>query len=129
MPARLFCFVCLILLTGLRPAVAADQGESRPNILFLFADDQRPDTIHAWGNPNIQTPNIDQLVDSPARLGVPRNDRFINVDDLVERLRDPPDLLDPQLPGLDLCFHSRSPSSSRVSRSLADLFLHRVSSK
>ncbi|MBR9802319.1 sulfatase-like hydrolase/transferase [bacterium] len=63
MPARLFCFVCLILLTGLRPAVAADQGESRLNILFLFADDQRPDTIHAWGNPNIQTPNIDQLVE------------------------------------------------------------------
>lgn len=63
MLARLFCFVCLILLTGLRPAVAADQGESRPNILFLFADDQRPDTIRAWGNPNIQTPNIDQLVE------------------------------------------------------------------
>jgi arylsulfatase A-like enzyme len=34
----------------------------RPNILFLFADDQRTDTIAAWGNPHIQTPNLDQLV-------------------------------------------------------------------
>ena len=35
---------------------------AQPNILFLFADDQRPDTIGAWGNPRIETPNIDKLV-------------------------------------------------------------------
>ena len=35
---------------------------AQPNILFLFADDQRPDTIGAWGNPLIETPNIDKLV-------------------------------------------------------------------
>ena len=34
----------------------------KPNVLFLFADDQRADTIHAWGNPDIETPNIDRLV-------------------------------------------------------------------
>lgn len=34
----------------------------RPNVLFLFADDQRADTIGAWGNPHIRTPNIDRLV-------------------------------------------------------------------
>jgi arylsulfatase A-like enzyme len=33
----------------------------RPNILFLLSDDQRPDTIAALGNPNIQTPNLDRL--------------------------------------------------------------------
>ncbi len=33
-----------------------------PNIVFLFADDQRADTIGAWGNPHIQTPNLDRLV-------------------------------------------------------------------
>ena len=33
-----------------------------PNILLLFADDQRADTIAAHGNPNIDTPNIDRLV-------------------------------------------------------------------
>ncbi len=36
----------------------------KPNILFLFADDQRADTIAALGNPHIKTPNIDGLVAS-----------------------------------------------------------------
>ena len=35
---------------------------AKPNILFLFADDQRADTISAWGNENIRTPNLDRLV-------------------------------------------------------------------
>jgi arylsulfatase A-like enzyme len=35
-----------------------------PNFLFLFADDQRPDTISAYGNPAISTPNLDQLVEN-----------------------------------------------------------------
>lgn len=33
-----------------------------PNILFVVADDQRPDTIHALGNAVIETPNLDRLV-------------------------------------------------------------------
>jgi arylsulfatase A-like enzyme len=33
-----------------------------PNILFLFTDDQRFDTIHALGNDHIVTPNMDSLV-------------------------------------------------------------------
>jgi arylsulfatase A-like enzyme len=36
----------------------------KPNILFLFADDQRADTIGALGNPVIQTPALDRLVRS-----------------------------------------------------------------
>jgi arylsulfatase A-like enzyme len=32
------------------------------NVLFLFADDQRADTIGAYNNPHIETPNIDRLV-------------------------------------------------------------------
>lgn len=32
-----------------------------PNILVLFSDDQRFDTIHALGNPHIQTPHLDAL--------------------------------------------------------------------
>ena len=35
-----------------------------PNILFLFADDQRADTIAALGNGLIQTPNLDKLTHS-----------------------------------------------------------------
>ncbi|WP_229360993.1 sulfatase-like hydrolase/transferase [Fuerstiella marisgermanici] len=34
----------------------------KPNILFLFADDQAFHTIHALGNDEIKTPNIDQLI-------------------------------------------------------------------
>jgi len=33
----------------------------QPNILFLFADDQRFDTLAAWGNPEMKTPNMDRL--------------------------------------------------------------------
>lgn len=36
-------------------------GDGKPNILFLFADDQRADTIAAHGNPHIKTPNLDKL--------------------------------------------------------------------
>jgi arylsulfatase A-like enzyme len=36
----------------------------RPNILVFFTDDQRFDTIHALGNPNIITPNLDYLVEN-----------------------------------------------------------------
>ena len=36
----------------------------RPNVLFILTDDQRQDTIHALGNPAIQTPNLDGLVRS-----------------------------------------------------------------
>ena len=36
-------------------------AKKKPNILFLFADDQRADTIAAHGNPHIQTPHLDRL--------------------------------------------------------------------
>ena len=35
---------------------------SKPNVLLLFTDMQRFDTIHALGNPTIKTPNLDRLV-------------------------------------------------------------------
>jgi len=35
---------------------------TRPNILLIFTDQQRADTIHALGNPVIQTPALDSLV-------------------------------------------------------------------
>ena len=54
---RIPMIVTLILLAA-APATAAQ----RPNVLFLFADDQRADTIGAWGNPHIRTPNLDRLV-------------------------------------------------------------------
>lgn len=41
---------------------AAGSAERKPNILFLFADDQCFETIRAFGFDEIQTPNLDRLV-------------------------------------------------------------------
>lgn len=51
-----FGFISVLIL-----ATASVQA-AQPNVLLLFADDQRADTISAWGNPNIQTPHLDALV-------------------------------------------------------------------
>lgn len=37
-------------------------GAEKPNILFIFADDQCYETLHALGNQEIETPNLDRLV-------------------------------------------------------------------
>ena len=37
-------------------------SHARPNVLILFTDDQRFDTLAALGNPAIRTPNMDALV-------------------------------------------------------------------
>ncbi|MBQ2751416.1 MAG: sulfatase-like hydrolase/transferase [Oscillospiraceae bacterium] len=37
--------------------------KKRPNILFILTDDQRAGTIHALGNDEIKTPNMDRLVE------------------------------------------------------------------
>ena len=34
---------------------------TKPNVLILFTDDQRWNTIRAWGNDEIKTPNMDRL--------------------------------------------------------------------
>ncbi|MGH7202721.1 MAG: sulfatase-like hydrolase/transferase [Planctomycetaceae bacterium] len=46
------------------PVVADGPPPARPNILLLLSDDQRPDTIAALGNPSIDTPHLDRLVNS-----------------------------------------------------------------
>ena len=56
---RMAVACALILDSGI---TNADAEGTRPNIVFLFADDQRADTISAHGNPHIHTPNLDQLV-------------------------------------------------------------------
>ncbi len=40
----------------------------KPNILLIFTDQQRWDTIHAGGNPVIKTPNLDRLVSEGVRF-------------------------------------------------------------
>lgn len=61
----------LTALSGARGA--AQPAETRPNVLVLFADDQRADTIAALGNPVIRTPNLDRL----ARRGVSFNRAYM----------------------------------------------------
>lgn len=51
----------LILVLAILALAPLARSAERPNILFLFADDQRADTIAAHGNPHIKTPNIDKL--------------------------------------------------------------------
>jgi choline-sulfatase len=43
------------------PTPAKGEGDAKPNIVFIFADDQCFDTINALGSEGIQTPNLDQL--------------------------------------------------------------------
>jgi arylsulfatase A-like enzyme len=57
------CALLVGLLLGMVTAAGAAE-EKRPNVLFLFTDDQRADTISALGNPHIKTPNLDRLARS-----------------------------------------------------------------
>ncbi len=50
-----------LLLALVALATTAHAAKS-PNIVFIFADDQRADTIAALGNAHIKTPNLDRLV-------------------------------------------------------------------
>jgi arylsulfatase A-like enzyme len=56
---RLVAAVLALLFVSAGEVHAAGK---RPNVLFLFSDDQRFDTIAALGNRDIHTPNLDKLV-------------------------------------------------------------------
>jgi arylsulfatase len=67
MISRFVCFPILFLLSAGHAVFAADLGADKadvvrpPNVLFIITDQQRFDTIHALGNTNIYTPNLDRL--------------------------------------------------------------------
>jgi len=54
------CIFALLALLATAPP-ARPQPPRKLNVLFLFADDMRADTIAAHGNPHIETPNLDRL--------------------------------------------------------------------
>ncbi len=54
--------ITIIAIATTAATAAEPSPPVRPNVLFLFADDQRADTIAAWGNSHITTPNLDKLV-------------------------------------------------------------------
>ncbi|MEZ6071048.1 MAG: sulfatase-like hydrolase/transferase [Pirellulales bacterium] len=60
----IFLVVVIFVLAPLTLRGAEDGDEQqRPNILFLFSDDQRADAIGAYDNPHIRTPNLDRLAE------------------------------------------------------------------
>jgi len=64
MGSRMICslrnlLLILCLFGSVSPAIAR---EAKPlNVVVLYADDWRHDTLHCAGNPVVQTPNLDQL--------------------------------------------------------------------
>ncbi len=52
-------FHCLVLALVVESSLLA---KNKPNILFIFADDQCYKTIGALNNNEIKTPNLDRLV-------------------------------------------------------------------
>ena len=59
-------FVLALALSVMAPpsgsATKATATAAHPNVLLLFADDMRADSIGALGNPVVKTPNLDALV-------------------------------------------------------------------
>jgi len=47
---------------GGRRMFAADSADKKPNVLFIFSDDQTYESIRALGYDEVETPNLDRLV-------------------------------------------------------------------
>jgi arylsulfatase A-like enzyme len=56
------------------PAPAPEPAAKRPNVLFLFPDQMRAQAMGCMGNPDVKTPNLDQL----AREGILFRNTFAN---------------------------------------------------
>ncbi len=61
---KLFTGILLVLFS----IAFNGQAQNKPNILFLFADDQRADALGCAGNLYIHTPNIDKLAERGVRF-------------------------------------------------------------
>ena len=61
-PAKVLIVAAALLITlgDAKSSIAAEAD--RPNIVFIFADDQCFDTINSLGNQEVETPNLDRLV-------------------------------------------------------------------
>lgn len=66
MTSRITLFLGVAALFG--GISSSARSSQRPNILFLFADDQRADALGCSGNSYIRTPNIDRLANSGVRF-------------------------------------------------------------
>lgn len=57
-----------VALLFLASGISQSAAHQRPNILFLFADDQRNHTLGCAGHPIVKTPNIDRLAAEGVRF-------------------------------------------------------------
>lgn len=53
---------CLVYVVFVWGCLSCDVYAAKPNILHIHADDYRADGLRALGNPDVQTPNLDTLV-------------------------------------------------------------------
>lgn len=58
----------VVLATSLLAPWTAHAAADRPNILFLFADDQRNHTLGCAGHPVVETPHLDRLAADGVRF-------------------------------------------------------------
>jgi len=52
----------IITSSNIQPVFKEKSAMAKPNIIFIYSDDQRYNTIHALGDKQIITPNLDSLV-------------------------------------------------------------------
>lgn len=62
------CLFLVLLICQFSVSAQAQSQSPKPNVLFLFADDQRADALGAAGNPYIRTPHLDQLAQEGSRF-------------------------------------------------------------
>lgn len=59
---------CICGISVLASVVSCCKEEKKPNVLVIFADDQRADALGCSGNRYIKTPNIDNLAENGVRF-------------------------------------------------------------
>jgi len=57
-----FYWICLLLLFSCGEKKQKNSSADKPNVVFIFTDDQTYSSVAALGNTIIKTPNIDKLV-------------------------------------------------------------------
>ncbi|WP_066630866.1 sulfatase-like hydrolase/transferase [Labilibacter marinus] len=60
----LLAFIAVLFSACQQPVKETKKVLEKPNIIFLFADDQCHTTVNALGNKEVITPNLDKLVNS-----------------------------------------------------------------
>ena len=68
LPMRTFPSLVLISVAVYSCSLAMEEESSRPNIIFLLADDQRDNSFSGMGHPFVKTPNVDRLLQGAVRF-------------------------------------------------------------